>query len=373
MATSTFASTRDKIENQPVQPQEPVIQPTEEKAAQPQVPDIVPAAAPTEPAIIPEVKTDVNVVDDESAHSQDFNLELSNIELGSPENKNSTPTFSIDEEIKKLDKKELLKKAGVSDFIIEFEEHISNGGSGVDYLQAKAIDYTSVSDEDLIKSDLKKQYPNLSQQQIDIMFNRSYGVNEDSSEEDREFALAKLSADGYRIRQAKIDEQKRFKIQDPISVSNPEYEEWKQSRENAQKQYEESVNYFNNHSATKSLIESKKVVIDFGDGVKPFNFRLNNPELITKAMTDDGTIMQKILSTETGEPDVAKQQLVTLFAFNPKSFIQAIYDYGAAMGTRKKLVEDNQNAQRPSAPVLPISPDAKPVFRNSTFGQIRNG
>lgn len=364
MATSTFAATQERIISTP----EPA--PVEQPVT-PVVPEVVldapeptPVNNPTpEPAVTPETP----VQEEDSA---EFKMEFG--ELDSPAIPVSpvTSSFNIDEEIKKVDPKELLKKAGVSDFVIDFDTHLKNGGNAIDYLQAKAIDYTKVSDEDLIKSDLKKQYPNLSKEHIDLMFERNYGVDEHATEDEKEFSLVKMSADGYKIRQAKIEEQQRFKLPDAVNVKDEAYEQWKAESQNAQKNYEETINFFNNHTATKSLNESKKVTISLGEGVKPFNFKLSKPELITQALTDDGTIMKKLLSTETGEPDVAKQHLVTLFAFNPQGFIQALFDYGASMGTRKKLVDDNQNAQRPQSPVVSMPANEKPVFKQGTFGAL---
>ena len=264
--------------------------------------------------------------------------------------------FNIDEEIKKLDRKELLKKAGVSEFAIEIDEHISKGGSAEDYISAKSIDYNKVSDEDLVKSDLRKEYPGFSAEDIDELFLAKYKDidSTDATDPDRKRAELQLRADAFKARQSKIQEQQKFKIPEtPILQKDEAYEQWKQEQESQSKLKELGNNWFLQHEATKSLNESKRVTIDLGEGVEPFNFDVDRPDLLTKAMIDDGETYHKLTTTKTGEPDVKKQQLVNLFTYNPQQFIKDIFRYGVQMGERKPVVE-GQNASKPQAKVASI-------------------
>ena len=278
--------------------------------------------------------------------------------------------FNIDEEIKKLDRKELLKKAGVSEFAIEIDEHISKGGSAEDYISAKSIDYNKVSDEDLVKSDLRKEYPGFSAEDIDELFLAKYKDidSTDDTDPDRKRAELQLRADAFKARQSKIQEQQKFKIPEtPILQKDEAYEQWKQEQESQSKLKELGNNWFLQHEATKSLNESKRVTIDLGEGVEPFNFDVDRPDLLTKAMIDDGETYHKLTTTKTGEPDVKKQQLVNLFTYNPQQFIKDIFRYGVQMGERKPVVE-GQNASKPQAKVASIDPNATPTYKVSKYG-----
>lgn len=263
------------------------------------------------------------------------------------------PKFNFEEELKKIDRKELLKKAGVNDFAIELDEYLAKGGKAQDYLNARAIDYTQISDEDLIKSDLKNQYPNLNRDEINRLYNRKYGITEEMLDDEKEDRLIQLKADGHLKRQSKIQEQQTFKIPDtPILQKDEAYELWRQQQEIQPQLMEQLRNYYDTHEATKALNESKRVAVNLGEGVSPFNFSIDRPELLTKMYTDGGETWQRLTSTKTGEPDVQKQQLIGLFAYNPQKFIQDIFTYGQKMGVRKELVEEGQNAQKPQAKVL---------------------
>jgi hypothetical protein len=300
------------------------------------------------------------------------------IDLGEEQNENNPaqqatsgqPTFNFDEEIKKVDKKELLKKVGVTDFAIELDEHLSNGGKAEDYLNAKAIDYNQISDEDLVKDSIRKQYvaagQKISQRQVDILFERKYALSDDATEDDKELLDLQLKTDANNLRQQKIAEQQKFKINHvPVLHTDEAYEQWKQIQESQPKLIEEAKNYFLNHEATKTLNDSKRVTVNLGESVPPFNFNVDKPEMITQVLTDGGQSWKKLTSTKTGEPDVPKQQLLTVFAANPQKFMQDIFNYGVSAGQRK-LVSEGQNATKPTTPVHSITGE-KATYKTGTY------
>lgn len=274
-------------------------------------------------------------------------------------------TFNWKEEIKKIDPKELLKEVGVSDFAFELDQHIKGGGKAEDYLNAKAIDYNQISDEDIIKADIRRQYQSANQKltskQVDLLFERKYAFDETTSDDDRELLELQLKTDANNLRQQKITEQQKFKIADtPIPQKDEAYDEWKQQVSNQEKIRETAKNFYLNHEATKSLNESKRVAVSLGDGIKPFNFVIDKPEFITNSLTDGGETLSKLVTTKTGEPDVAKEQLITLFACNPQKFIQDIFNYGKTVAGIAKVAE-GQNAVKPNMVVQPTT---------STNGQV---
>lgn len=278
------------------------------------------------------------------------------------------PTFNIDEELKKIDRKELLKKAGVSQFAIEIDEHLAMGGKAEDFLNAKAIDYSKVSDEDLVKSSLKKEYPDFSKEDIDELYLAKYKDIDSEVEYEKKRAEIQLRADAFKLRQTKIEQQQKFKIPDtPVLHTDEAYEQWKEQQKTQSELNDQGKQWFLQHEATKALNESKKVTISLGDDVPPFNFNVDRPDLITQTLTDDGSNWNKLLSTKTGEPDVAKRQLITLFAYNPQQFVKDIFKYGMQLGERK-LVADGQNAVKPQAIIAPIDQNATPTYKTGKYG-----
>lgn len=308
----------------------------------------------------PPVSTDIS----------DFNIGIDD-DTTAPPDAQTPPAgqFNFDDELKKVDRKEVLKKLGVNEFALELDDYLGKGGNAADYLNAKAIDYNKVADEDIVKADLQKQYPTFTPQQINLMFNRKYAIIEAASEEDKEFIGLQLKADAHTSRQGKITEQQKFKIPEtPILQKDEAYEQWKQEQTSNSLLMDKYRGYLESHPATKTLNESKRVTINLGEGIAPFHFNIDKPQMITKAQTDGGVIMSKVTATATGEPDVAKQNLITLFSFNPYKVLQDVFNYGQSMGVRKELVEEGQNAQRPQAKVAAMNANDKPTYSVGKYG-----
>lgn len=272
-------------------------------------------------------------------------------------------TYNWKDEIKKLDRKEVAKELGFSDFALEMDEYLAKGGKAEDYIIQRGINWSNVPDEELVKSDLKKLYPDASQLQIDRLYNKKYNQRDEDLDEDREDGLLLMKADAKKLRDAKIAEQNSFKIPDAIvpNIKDDAYEQWKQNTAQRAAQVENVINFINSHEATKKLNESKRVTINLGEGVAPFNFYVDKPEMITNMWTDDGSIFSKLTTTKQGEPDVEKQNLISLFMYNPQRFIQDIFNYGQQTG-RRKLVTENQNAVRPNGVATPTSTNGSPVI-----------
>lgn len=329
-----------------------------------------------EPPITPPATPENNQPPTDPIKVEEENNSSSFLLGGSAEPEKNTPpatpaqpvaTFDWKQEIKKIDRKELLKEAGINDFSLEMDEYIAKGGNPADYLSARAIDYAKVTDEDLVKSSLKSKFPTFSPEEINRIYSRKYGVDDSLTTDEKEDRLLDLKAEGHIIREAKVAEQKNFKVPDAIPLKNEAYEQWEQRNKQQAELKEKITGYYDSHSATKTLNESKRVTINFGDGVAPFNFDVDKPELITQCLTDGGATYQQLMVTETGEPDVAKQQLVTLFSYNPQQFIRDIFNYGKSIGSRSKVAE-GQNAKKPDAVIPGSSPDQKTTYKTSTYG-----
>lgn len=357
---STYAETQQPI---PESVETPVVETPTDTSGLIETPASI---LPETPVV--ETPTDTPELTDEQISSTSFSLDGGNDTPATetPVATTPQPIFNLDEEIKKIPKAELLKKLGVTDFAIELDEHLSKGGKASDYLGARSINYNEVSDDFLLKEDLKRQYPSATPKQIELLYERKYSISEDSAEEDREIAELEMKNTASNLRQQKIQEQAKFKVPEtPIYQTDEAYEQYKASVAQQEQLQQQILNYYNEHAATKALNESKRVAINLGEGVAPFNFNIDKPELITRTFTD-ATSYQKLMTTNTGEPDVAKQQLVTLFAYNPQKFMQDIFNYGKTIANRSKVAE-GQNAKKPDAVVSQIA-SVTPTYRTSTYG-----
>jgi hypothetical protein len=255
-------------------------------------------------------------------------------------------------ELKKADPKDILKELGYDEFVAEFAEFRKNGGDAYKYLEAKAFDWEGVTHEDLIMDDLKLQYPHLSDDKIERLYQAKYKQSDLASDDDRELGLIQLEADAELVRQKRINEQKSFQIpeiartQEAVDMQAMYEEQRKLEAEQAQK----VLQFFQEHEATKNLYQSKRVAIDLGDNGK-FNFNIDKPENLMSVALDSEK-WQRAISVNPQEadvnkliPDVAKLQKIALVAMNP-NYEKDLVNYGKSLGL-KAIVEEGQNARRP--------------------------
>lgn len=258
----------------------------------------------------------------------------------------TAPNVSWQDAIKSIDKKEILKAVGVNDFALELNEYMANGGNPADYIAAKGVDWGKVSDAELIFDQLKAEYPDANGQQLQRIFNKKYNQTDLAEDEDREDGELQMKADARKIREAKIEKQKQFKMPEPIQQqqAEPDLEKIKLEAEKEQAaKFEKVKAFYESHEATKNLMNSKRVAVKLGDKGS-FNFNIDKPELLTQLLLD-GNAWQQVTSTPQGEPDVEKLQRIALVALNP-NYETDILNYGISLG-RKSLVEEGQNAKRP--------------------------
>lgn len=311
-----------------------------------------------------QTETQTQTVQNESAVQNDTQLEenaasfsMPNYEeqqtqAGEAENQSNAIIPDWKSELKKADPKDILKELGYDDFIAEFAEFRKNGGDAYKYLEAKAFDWEGVTHEDLIMDDLKLQYPHLSDDKIERLYQAKYKQSDMSSDDDRELGLIQLEADAEIVRQKRINEQKLFQIpdiartQEAVDMQAMYEEQRKLEAEQAQK----VLQFFQEHEATKNLYQSKRVAIDLGDNGK-FNFNIDKPENLMSVALDSEK-WQRAIAINPQEadvnkliPDVAKLQKIALVAMNP-NYEKDLVNYGKSLGL-KAIVEEGQNARRP--------------------------
>lgn len=269
------------------------------------------------------------------------------------------------EAIKNVDRKELLKELGITDFAIEVSEHQSNGGDPADYFAAKAIDWSKVSDTDVIKDDLRLQFPDATPQQLERILNKKYSQTDLADDEEKEDGLLLLRSEARRLREQRVEHQSKFKIAAPIQVQQAQQQET-----NFEAEKQARLNFIQNTEAVKNLIQSKRVAIQLGEN-ESFNFDLKTPDVIVRAMIDP-TYARKFHSDDKGEPDVSKLIRIFKYAANPDAHDKAIFNYGKQKGHRVE-VEKGMNAKRPlGKTAVPETETLGQAFatraRKSTYG-----
>lgn len=281
------------------------------------------------------------------------------------------------EELKKANPKDILKELGYDDFLAEFAEFRKNGGDAYKYLEAKAFDWETVNHQDLVLDELKLQYPHLSDDKIEKLYQAKYKQSEFASDDDKEIGAIQLEADAELIRQKRIAEQKTFQIPDVMNSQevNQFQERMAEQQKIENERVQQALQFFKEHDATKNLMESKRVAIDLGDNGK-FNFTVDKPETLM-AVALDSEKWQRAIAVNPQEadpskliPDVAKLQKIALVALNP-NYEKDLVNYGKSLGL-KSIVEEGQNARRPigSTPAQPNESFAEAIKNRAKVGTL---
>ena len=281
------------------------------------------------------------------------------------------------EELKKANPKDILKELGYDDFLAEFAEFRKNGGDAYKYLEAKAFDWETVNHQDLVLDELKLQYPHLTDDKIEKLYQAKYKQSEYASDDDKEIGAIQLEADAELIRQKRIAEQKTFQIPDVMNSQevNQFQERMAEQQKIESERVQQALQFFKEHDATKNLMESKRVAIDLGDNGK-FNFTVDKPETLM-AVALDSEKWQRAIAVNPQEadpskliPDVAKLQKIALVALNP-NYEKDLVNYGKSLGL-KSIVEEGQNARRPigSTPAQPNESFAEAIKNRAKVGTL---
>ena len=281
------------------------------------------------------------------------------------------------EELKKVNPKDILKELGYDDFLAEFAEFRKNGGDAYKYLEAKAFDWETVNHQDLVLDELKLQYPHLTDDKIEKLYQAKYKQSEYASDDDKEIGAIQLEADAELIRQKRIAEQKTFQIPDVMNSQevNQFQERMAEQQKIENERVQQALQFFKEHEATKNLMDSKRVAIDLGDNGK-FNFTVDKPENLM-AVALDSEKWQRAIAVNPQEadpskliPDVAKLQKIALVALNP-NYEKDLVNYGKSLGL-KSIVEEGQNARRPigSTPAQPNESFAEAIKNRAKVGTL---
>ena len=296
-----------------------------------------------------DVNTTANTAPEENASS--FTMPSLDGQADGEANSTNATIADWKEELKKANPKDILKELGYDDFLAEFAEYRKNGGDAYKYLEARAFDWDTVSHQDLILDELKSQYPHLTEDKVERLYQAKYKQSDMASDDDREVGLIQLEADAELVRQKRVTEQRQFQIPDPARAQEANTQAmYEEQRKLEIDQSQKIIQFFQEHEATKNLYQSKRVAIDLGDNGK-FNFNIDKPENLMSVALDSEK-WQRAISVNPQEadvskliPDVAKLQKIALVAMNP-NYERDLVNYCKSLGL-KAIVEEGQNARRP--------------------------
>lgn len=256
----------------------------------------------------------------------------------------------------------VLKELGYDEKVVSFIKEIKEidpkmvgllntwktNGDLKSYLRELTTDYKSMSAEDVMRHQLRREYPNASEAALGVLFKKevikAYSLDSEDESELEEGRLL-LEAKSDRYRNELIQNQDNFLIPPAPEPKQSESEsQLLAQQQEQQRQFEAYKSQITDHSYTKLVIAAKALPI--GEGDDKFNFPIQDPSTLTKVLFDD-TAWANGLFTKEGDkylPDVEKQLFLAAAHQDYKGLIREMEKHFKSLGG-KAAIEPIDNAK----------------------------
>jgi len=214
-------------------------------------------------------------------------------------------------------------------------------GNLQDYVKELATDYSKMEPEDVMRHQLRLDYPKATPRQLEILYKKEVidaynldSVDEDEAAEGRELLSAK--ADKYR--DSFIENQDKYLLPKPPEPTVPD----NSAELEAKKNVENYVKVLTEDPYTKNIIADKKLVL--GEGEEKFSFPVDANSLI--GVLSDGKEWAATMFDDTGAIKTQHQLLVASVAKYGMDFLNAYALHYKGLGA-KEVTEPIKNAKPP--------------------------
>lgn len=219
------------------------------------------------------------------------------------------------------------------------------------YLKELTTDYSKMSAEEVMRHQLRVEYPKASEAALNALFKKeiigAYNLNSEDEDEVAEGRLL-LDAKAENYRDKLIANQQKFLLPDPpeAKANEPDLQAQK-----AQQEIEAYTQQVSNDPYIKEIENSKSITI--GEGDEKFSFPIDVSQL--KAVLTDNSkwfetqfdvVKNSDGSIKSATPKIRIQALTAAFALDPDKFLNDYATKLKAIGG-KKAIEPIHNAKPP--------------------------
>jgi len=258
--------------------------------------------------------------------------------------------------------------------MVAFLDTWQSNGDVTAYLREMTTDYSKMSSEEVMRSQLKDEYPEAAEKTIDALFKRkvidSYSLDADKySEEEVEEGRLLLDAEADKYRKVLIARQKDFVLPPPQAKA---FVEDTSEADNLAK-FESYKTEVSNNQFIKEIYTNKQFSI--GEGTEKFNFPVD-PAKITDVLFDSekwaSTMFDKDVTGTKLIPKTQHQALVAAVAVYGMDFLNEYAKHFKAIGG-KAVIDPLDNAKPTNQEQATASqkPPANAAEAMAKFGHIR--
>lgn len=236
-----------------------------------------------------------------------------------------------------------------------------------DYVKELATDYSKMESEDVMRHQLRVDYPKATERQLEILYKKEIvekynldSVDEDEVAEGKELLAAK--ADKYR--DSFIANQDKYLMPNPPE-KKAEVVPDNTAEQKAKENIEAYVKNLTEDSYTKNIIADKKLTL--GEGEEKFSFPVEPQELID--VLSNGEKWAETMFDDKGSIKTEHQLLIATVAKYGKSFLDAYALHFKGLGG--KVVTDKIDNAKP--PENNTSSKADPLPTSAAAAMAKSG
>lgn len=239
-------------------------------------------------------------------------------------------------------------------------------GDVKEYLEALTTDYTKMSDAEVMKRQLQRDYPEFSKEELDVLYRKKvveqYKLSEDYTDEERAEGAVLLKADTIKARQALLADQQQKLLTPPpekAPVVDPVVAQRQQLEQQALSEYHSQLD---NHPAAKEVLSTGKM--SMGEGENKFYVEFPNPQETFDILKNDEKYGEALAALEPNH-----HLFVTRYIQDPEGVIRQIANHFMALGA-KKFIDPIDN---PSRPAGTQTPPPTPAFKTAAEAMAKGG
>jgi len=234
-----------------------------------------------------------------------------------------------------INKEPVQPKSLKDEYIQGLVDYYEKTGDIKPYVDAMSKNYDEMSAEQILRENMRENYPKLSDAQFEKLFQKEitnkYNINSDEFEEEEiELGRALLENDAEKIRNEFKERQSKF--------AAPEAE----PQEDPQKAYEEWKNVVSENDYVKSFSKEPKFTIKYDD--RELNLDIKDAADVIDAAYNDQKIFQNFVEGEGKNSKINFEKFLKTYHYakDPVTFEKKLIEFGRTLG-QNKVLDDLQN------------------------------
>lgn len=236
------------------------------------------------------------------------------------------------------------------------------------------MDFISMPDEEVIRLQLKKEWPELSgkafERAVNKYFNSQFGDEPYGDEDDEEYVSEKQIRDAQirrqanEVRKALTEEQSKVKRKTPEELKS----EYQAKALEAQKKADQELKAWEETVTGNSFVSKvlKAGEIEVGKPDQPVSYKVGDVDKYKAALTSDPAFFELFATGNKDNPiDLEKWAKVVAYAMNPSGFEALLHSSGKNIATGK-ILDELENPAKPGE----VKPAQASSFADALMGAI---